>query len=84
MQQLLVLVPDKIEDLIAVRFTKRRILARSKPALYDGRTKLKAEVIAPGLWIPTNCGKRDLIRSIGAACGVVGLTFGKDVSVNFA
>ncbi len=82
MREVIDLVPDKIDKLMAVRFYSRRILARSKTELY-GRADLRAEEIAPGLWIPTNCGSKDFLRNIRVACGVVGLEFGKDVEITF-
>lgn len=83
MRELVGLVPDKLDALMAVRFTKRRILARSKAEIYSGRIDLNAEEVAPDLWIPTNCGGPDIIRYIRAACSAIGLEFAKDVIVNF-
>ena len=62
----------------------RRHVARDPKAIYPGRPDLSrfCRQITPGWFVGTNYSKQDVERILRAACEIVGITYGTDLSIN--
>ena len=62
----------------------RRYIARKRSELYPGRTDLEeySHQLRSGWWIGTNYSKASIEQIIKMACEVVGIAFGRDLTVN--
>lgn len=63
----------------------RNHISSKRSNVYPGKPDLEAYTIevAPGWWLGTNIANREKERLVKIACGVAGLSFGKDVIVDF-
>jgi hypothetical protein len=64
----------------------RRHVAQKREAIHPGRNDLNyryTEEFRPGWWIGTNYSAADVRRILKAACQTAGLSFGRDLTIDF-